>query len=262
MDRLMTLEISLSPSWPLLSSHCVCMCVYLVTVIAALFLYPQNCLLALLFLFTAFLCLIISQADLLGDHKEDSLLGFSFFLLSQCIPLSKGPYFTFTYHLQPWELHKSLAPGSPQGHQEVIIYSQPYTYTSLHPTPNTYLQRCTCIHMEGTHRRAQRHVCLDRGICMWRQKGHKLEARYLHSKIPVSKKINKGGGGLEAHTWAHPKTWHTDEHSPAHIPHKCPYVHIQHSFNLQGWSAGREETQRALFLGGESEATAACYKGI
>lgn len=37
-------------------------------------------------------------------------------------------------------------------------------------------------------------------------------------------------------------------------------VHIQHSFTRQGCSAGREETKRALFLGGESEATAACYK--
>lgn len=122
---------------------------------------------------------IISQADLLGDHKEDGLLSFSLLLLSQCPPPSNS----HTSLLPPsTTLRTAQEPGSwvsrPSGGS---MCSQPYTYTTVHPHPHILSKMYPP--QEGTQ------TCVQTGICMWRQMGHKLV--YM-VRFPVSKHKQEG----------------------------------------------------------------------
>lgn len=146
---------------------------------------------------------IISQADLLGDHKKTQGKDF----LSFCFPsvsFSAKGHASLLPTIYSLETCTELAPGSPQGYQEVVI-----------------AHSCTCIH---AYIPPQTHTCRD--VC--------------------------------ASTWRAPTGEHRGMCVCTHPTQMsiCPY-----SAQIQP-SGMKEETKRALFLGGESEATVAGYEGV
>lgn len=132
--------------------------------------------------------------------------------------------------------------------------SQPHTYTTTHNTLQNVPSEMY------THPQKDAQSCLSTQEYACGGKGSQVGGQHgLHSEIPVSKHKQGVRKIRGTHIGTSQNMTHRGALTRTGIPHKSP---IQHSFNIQGGSTGREQSKRALFLGGESETTEACYKGL